>query len=107
VFSSAFDVDLECRAHASRSAAASDYISEVSSVIKWHCGQRTRCERHKDSSGRSTFLYQVGIEEDLEVLDANDSWICASPIAGTFVVNFGMHSRLLRKELTRRRFIAS
>jgi isopenicillin N synthase-like dioxygenase len=44
---------------------------------------------HKDSSGWLTFLYQVGKEEGLEVLDASGSWIRAPPIEGTFVVNFG------------------
>lgn len=44
---------------------------------------------HKDSSGWLTFLYQVGQEEGLEVLDANGTWIAAPPIDGTFVVNFG------------------
>ena len=36
-----------------------------------------------------TFLYQVGEETGLEVLDASGSWIPAPPIEGTFVVNFG------------------
>ncbi len=44
---------------------------------------------HKDSSGWLTFLYQVGTERGLEVLDKNGSWIPANPIPGTFVVNFG------------------
>jgi len=44
---------------------------------------------HKDTSGWLTFLYQVGTERGLEVLDKNGSWIPANPIAGTFVVNFG------------------
>ena len=44
---------------------------------------------HKDSSGWLTFLYQVGQEEGLEVLDANGDWIAAPPIPDTFVVNFG------------------
>ncbi|KAF2448202.1 Clavaminate synthase-like protein [Karstenula rhodostoma CBS 690.94] len=44
---------------------------------------------HKDSSGWLTFLYQVGKEEGLEVLDGSGSWIRAPPVEGTFVVNFG------------------
>ncbi|TKA49856.1 hypothetical protein B0A49_13191, partial [Cryomyces minteri] len=44
---------------------------------------------HKDSSGWLTFLYQVGDEQGLEVLNRNGEWIAAPPIAGTFVVNFG------------------
>ncbi|ORY15145.1 hypothetical protein BCR34DRAFT_478299 [Clohesyomyces aquaticus] len=44
---------------------------------------------HKDSSGWLTFLYQVGEEEGLEVLDSHGKWIVAPPIRGTFVVNFG------------------
>lgn len=44
---------------------------------------------HKDSSGWLTFLYQVGKEEGLEVLDASGNWLRAPPIEGTFVVNFG------------------
>ena len=44
---------------------------------------------HKDSSGWLTFLYQVGAEKGLEVLDKNGSWLPANPIARTFVVNFG------------------
>ena len=44
---------------------------------------------HKDSSGWLTFLYQVGQEEGLEVLDSNGEWIAAPPIHDTFVVNFG------------------
>lgn len=44
---------------------------------------------HKDSSGWLTFLYQVGKEEGLEVLDAEGQWLSAPPIEGTFVVNFG------------------
>jgi len=44
---------------------------------------------HKDSSGWLTFLYQVGTERGLEVLDKNGGWVPADPIAGTFVVNFG------------------
>jgi isopenicillin N synthase-like dioxygenase len=44
---------------------------------------------HKDSSGWLTFLYQVGSEPGLEVLDKNGTWIAATPIAGSFVVNFG------------------
>lgn len=52
-------------------------------------GQRQGVGEHKDSSGWLTFLYQVGQEEGLEVLDANGNWIPAPPIDGTFVVNFG------------------
>lgn len=44
---------------------------------------------HKDSSGWLTFLYQVGTDEGLEVLDSDGNWIAASPIQDTFVVNFG------------------
>jgi len=44
---------------------------------------------HKDSSGWLTFLYQVGNEEGLEVLDADGQWIPVPPIEGSFVVNFG------------------
>ncbi|KAF2248417.1 Clavaminate synthase-like protein [Trematosphaeria pertusa] len=44
---------------------------------------------HKDSSGWLTFLYQVGKEEGLEVLDASGNWIAAPPVDDTFVVNFG------------------
>jgi isopenicillin N synthase-like dioxygenase len=44
---------------------------------------------HKDSSGWLTFLYQVGEEEGLEVVNASGEWIPAPPIEGTFVVNFG------------------
>lgn len=44
---------------------------------------------HKDSSGWLTFLYQVGEERGLEVLDATGNWILAPPVEGTFVVNFG------------------
>ena len=44
---------------------------------------------HKDSSGWLTFLYQVGSEPGLEVLDKEGNWIQAHPIPGTFVVNFG------------------
>ena len=44
---------------------------------------------HKDSSGWLTFLYQVSNEPGLEVLSADDEWIKATPIHGTFVVNFG------------------
>ncbi|KAF2481255.1 hypothetical protein BDY17DRAFT_336058 [Neohortaea acidophila] len=44
---------------------------------------------HKDSSGWLTFLYQVSNEPGLEVLSADDEWIPATPIDGTFVVNFG------------------
>lgn len=44
---------------------------------------------HKDSSGWLTFLYQVGQEEGLEVLDSGGEWIAAPPIHNTFVVNFG------------------
>ena len=44
---------------------------------------------HKDSSGWLTFLYQVGNEKGLEVLDASGNWIAAPPVEGTFVVNFG------------------
>ena len=44
---------------------------------------------HKDSSGWLTFLYQVGDEEGLEVLGPAGEWIAATPIEGTFVVNFG------------------
>lgn len=44
---------------------------------------------HKDSSGWLTFLYQVGNEPGLEVLSAEDKWLAATPIANTFVVNFG------------------
>jgi isopenicillin N synthase-like dioxygenase len=44
---------------------------------------------HKDSSGWLTFLYQVGEEEGLEVLDSGGEWLLAPPIQDTFVVNFG------------------
>lgn len=44
---------------------------------------------HRDSSGWLTFLYQVAEESALEVLDANEQWIAAPPISGSFVVNFG------------------
>lgn len=44
---------------------------------------------HKDSSGWLTFLYQVSNEPGLEVLSADNEWIPATPIDGTFVVNFG------------------
>lgn len=44
---------------------------------------------HKDSSGWLTFLYQVGNEKGLEVLDSSGHWIVAPPVEGTFVVNFG------------------
>ncbi|KAJ4298304.1 hypothetical protein N0V90_006204 [Kalmusia sp. IMI 367209] len=44
---------------------------------------------HKDSSGWLTFLYQVGKEEGLEVLDPSGKWIPAPPVEDTFVVNFG------------------
>ncbi|KJY01917.1 oxidoreductase like protein [Zymoseptoria brevis] len=44
---------------------------------------------HKDSSGWLTFLYQVGSEPGLEVLSASGDWIAATPIPGSFVVNFG------------------
>ena len=45
---------------------------------------------HKDSSGWLTFLLQVGNEPGLEVLAAdNQTWIPATPVDGTFVVNFG------------------
>ncbi|KAF2657216.1 Clavaminate synthase-like protein, partial [Lophiostoma macrostomum CBS 122681] len=44
---------------------------------------------HKDSSGWLTFLYQIGQEEGLEVLDSTGAWISAPPIHDTFVVNFG------------------
>jgi isopenicillin N synthase-like dioxygenase len=44
---------------------------------------------HKDSSGWLTFLYQVGNEAGLEVLNKDDSWISAPPIKDTLVVNFG------------------
>ncbi|KAH7065394.1 hypothetical protein B0J12DRAFT_640212 [Macrophomina phaseolina] len=45
---------------------------------------------HKDSSGWLTFLLQVGQEAGLEVLAADDeTWIPATPVDGTFVVNFG------------------
>ncbi|KAF2875329.1 hypothetical protein BDV95DRAFT_626787 [Massariosphaeria phaeospora] len=43
---------------------------------------------HKDSSGWLTFLYQVGQEKGLEVLDANGEMVPAPPIQNTFVVNF-------------------
>ncbi|KXT09572.1 hypothetical protein AC579_717 [Pseudocercospora musae] len=44
---------------------------------------------HKDSSGWLTFLYQVGNEPGLEVMSASGEWIPATPIDGSFVVNFG------------------
>ncbi|EME84874.1 uncharacterized protein MYCFIDRAFT_88617 [Pseudocercospora fijiensis CIRAD86] len=44
---------------------------------------------HKDSSGWLTFLYQVGNEPGLEVMSASGDWIPATPIDGSFVVNFG------------------
>lgn len=44
---------------------------------------------HKDSSGWLTFLYQVGNQEGLEVMNAAGDWIRAPPIENTFVVNFG------------------
>lgn len=44
---------------------------------------------HKDSSGWLTFLYQVGEEEGLEVLNTTGDWIAAPPVRDTFVVNFG------------------
>lgn len=45
---------------------------------------------HKDSSGWLTFLLQVGHEPGLEVLSSdNTTWLPATPIPGTFVVNFG------------------
>ena len=44
---------------------------------------------HRDSSGWLTFLYQVGDENALEVVNSNGDWVPAPPIAGTFVVNFG------------------
>ncbi|GAB7348743.1 hypothetical protein MBLNU459_g7477t1 [Dothideomycetes sp. NU459] len=44
---------------------------------------------HKDSSGWLTFLYQVGNQKGLEVVDATGQWIAVPPIDGTFVVNFG------------------
>jgi len=44
---------------------------------------------HKDSSGWLTFLYQVGQEEGLEVVNSSGQWIQVPPIADSFVVNFG------------------
>ena len=44
---------------------------------------------HKDSSGWLTFLYQLGEEHALEVLNGNGDFIAAPPIKGSFVVNFG------------------
>ena len=44
---------------------------------------------HKDSSGWLTFLLQVGNEPGLEVLSSTNEWLPATPIDGTFVVNFG------------------
>ena len=44
---------------------------------------------HKDSSGWLTFLLQVGNEPGLEVLSSSNEWLPATPIDGTFVVNFG------------------
>lgn len=44
---------------------------------------------HKDSSGWLTFLYQVGNQECLEVMNAAGDWILAPPIENSFVVNFG------------------
>ena len=44
---------------------------------------------HKDSSGWLTFLYQVGEEEGLEVINGQGEWIAAPPVKGSFVVNFG------------------
>jgi isopenicillin N synthase-like dioxygenase len=51
--------------------------------------QRQGVGAHKDSSGWLTFLYQVGQEKGLEVVNANGDWVPVTPIAGTFVVNFG------------------
>ncbi len=59
---------------------------------KYHvaCGsERQGVGAHKDSSGWLTFLYQVGTEEGLEVLDKDGSWIPANPVPRSFVVNFG------------------
>ncbi|MGI4847294.1 MAG: 2OG-Fe(II) oxygenase family protein [Janthinobacterium lividum] len=44
---------------------------------------------HHDSSGWLTFLYQVGQDTALEVVNAKGDWIPALPIEGSFVVNFG------------------
>lgn len=44
---------------------------------------------HRDSSGWLTFLYQLGEESALEVLDAEERWIAAPPVRGSFAVNFG------------------
>ncbi|KAA6414590.1 MAG: Clavaminate synthase [Lasallia pustulata] len=44
---------------------------------------------HKDSSGWLTFLYQVGKEEGLEVVNSDGEWIPAPPVENSFVVNFG------------------
>lgn len=44
---------------------------------------------HKDSSGWLTFLYQVGNERGLEVMDATGGWIAVPPLENSFVVNFG------------------
>jgi len=44
---------------------------------------------HKDSSGWLTFLYQVGNENALEVVNGSGDWIPAPPRNGSFVVNFG------------------
>ena len=44
---------------------------------------------HKDSSGWLTFLYQVGTEEGLEVVNSRGEWIPAPPVENSFVVNFG------------------
>ena len=44
---------------------------------------------HKDSSGWLTFLYQVSDLPGLEVLGSDNTWLPATPLEGTFVVNFG------------------
>lgn len=62
-------------------------------LVKYHAthedGEGQGVGPHKDSSGWLTFLYQVGNEEGLEILDGNGTWIQAKPVPGTLVVNFG------------------
>jgi isopenicillin N synthase-like dioxygenase len=44
---------------------------------------------HKDSSGWLTLLYQLHDQPGLEVLSSSNEWIPATPLPGSFVVNFG------------------
>jgi isopenicillin N synthase-like dioxygenase len=44
---------------------------------------------HKDSSGWLTLLYQLHEQPGLEVLSPTNEWIPATPLRGSFVVNFG------------------